>query len=70
MVYIKENQESNEELKMMTGQKKTKRHFTKVTLREIKAITYKGKVWVPKIFRKDLVEWYHRSLQHCGEEIM
>eukprot|EP00957_Ditylum_brightwellii_P177644 13530708-Ditylum_brightwellii.AAC.1 len=70
MAYIKENQEKDEELKKMMSRKKTKQQFSRVTLRDVKVVTYQGKVWVPENCREELIEWYHKNLQHWGSNLM
>eukprot|EP00957_Ditylum_brightwellii_P139274 10614604-Ditylum_brightwellii.AAC.1 len=40
MAYAKENQEKDKELKMMMSRKKAKQQFARVTLRDVKVVTY------------------------------
>jgi len=70
MAYIKENQEKDEELKKMMSRKKTKHQFARVMLRDVKIVTYQGKVWILENCREKLVEWYHKNLQHRGDKLM
>eukprot|EP00957_Ditylum_brightwellii_P123130 9388161-Ditylum_brightwellii.AAC.1 len=70
MAYIKENQETDEELRRMMSRKKMRQQFARVMLREVEVMTYQGKEWVPENCREELVEWYHENLQYRGNELM
>eukprot|EP00957_Ditylum_brightwellii_P187619 14286862-Ditylum_brightwellii.AAC.1 len=54
----------------MIGGKNNKQHFPKVALRVVKVATYQNKVWVPENYRKEVIEFHYKNLQHWGEEMI
>ena len=45
-------------------------HFQKTVVEQVKVITYKNRLYVPKDRRTRMVKWYHHYLYHPGEARM
>ena len=45
-------------------------HFQKTVVEQVKVVTYKNRIYVPKDFRIKIMKWYHHYLCHPGEARM
>ena len=45
-------------------------HFQKTVVKQVKVITYKDRIYVPKDLRTRMMQWYHHNLCHPGEARM
>ena len=42
-------------------------HFQKETVEQMKIVTYKNRIYVPKQMRTRIIKWHHHYLCHPGE---
>ena len=66
MAAIANAQSTNEYIKRCLKNERFKTQCRTTIVDNIEVITIQGKVWVPKVHQKILVDWYHINLQHPG----
>ena len=60
----KELKQTNSKLKQIINDKKS--GYTKSQVDGLELITFKGKIYVPRVLRRKTLEWYHYYLNHPG----